>query len=161
MQDVWILEIDNEGTEIYSVANAAYNLYQTDDGVWEWVISVSSGSALQRVPALAEVLDAEPHFEATALLSPDDLAIFAGKVITQAEGYDYERDENLSNIYYFEHDSVEALSMTILAVHDDNSILANVRGRAVVVDTRHGPDTLLRLEAVRFVRDETLYRGVC
>ncbi len=158
--NVFVIEHDEFGREAFHMVAAQYNLYQTEDGIWEFTLSFRTDDALVRAPGLADVIDARPNFEATALLPADDLALTPGRVITQAQGYDYERDEHLSNIYYFEHNDVEALVVTIHAI-TPTELVADVQGRAVI-NGSNGllPDATLSIQAGRFQLAPDLQRGV-
>ncbi|MEM7102899.1 MAG: hypothetical protein AAF502_07215 [Bacteroidota bacterium] len=106
-------------SEEFVISEPKYNLYKSEVGIWEFTISFNTSKALKRSPKLKDLVHAEPNFEATALMDPKDLKLETGKVITQKQGYDYERDEHLSNVYYFSHNSAEELEITIIEYHED------------------------------------------
>ena len=60
------------GLEQFRIEEALCNLYLHDDGVWEFVINVSTGDAIKRSSELAEIIDPNPNFEATAILDKSD-----------------------------------------------------------------------------------------
>jgi hypothetical protein len=147
------------GLEQFRVDDASCNLYQSEDGIWEFVVNVSSSAAIKRSKELEDITPAEPNFEATALLHEDHLDLVVGRVITQKEGYDYERDENLSNIYYFSHNSIEELRIEITEVTDE-WIDAKLTGSAVINGSNGvDPDSKISLRA-KFKRDQSLKRGI-
>ncbi|MCB9232331.1 MAG: hypothetical protein H6581_11750 [Bacteroidia bacterium] len=165
-----VLQIRGEGEERYRIENARYNLYLAqeeyayegeveEEELWEFTLKFSTSEALLRVPELAEVINARPHVEATAVLRPDQCDLQPGTVIEQPEGYDYDRDEHLSNIYYFNHNPVEALQVTILDMGPD-WIEARIRGKAII--NAYGdpdPDGELSIERVRLQLDPELRRS--
>ena len=147
------------GIEDFSISQARYNLYKHKDGVWEFVVAVQTGEALKRSKKLEKVLSAKPWFELTVLLKPDDLDLNPGKTLLQKEGYDRKRNQNLSNFYYFTHESVEEAKIRILEVGSD-WIEAEVTGSTIVNGSRGvTPDVRISVKA-RFVRDQSLRRGV-
>lgn len=147
------------GLEQFQIEEALCNLYLHDDGVWEFVINVSTGEAIKRSSELAEIIDPNPNFEATALLSKSDIELHPGKEIFQEAGYDYSRDVNLSNFYYFNHNSIEVLTIRLIEVTDD-WIDAEVTG-SVIINGSDGinPDSKISLRT-RFKRDTDLRRGI-
>src|SRR5262245_51014089 len=104
------------GVERFAVGNARCNLFQREDEErWELVIAFRTTAVIQRSDGWSFDNDAKPHVEASAILREAPL-LEAGTVIVQDEGYDHETDENLSVLYYFEHESIEKLHVTIVAV---------------------------------------------
>lgn len=147
------------GLEQFKIDDARCNLYKDDDGVWEFVVSVSASKAVKRSSELEDVVNAQPNFEATAILPESELELVVGKVIAQKEGYDYKRDENLSNIYYFSHNSIEDLRIELLEVTDD-WIEAELSGQAVINGSNgNEPDAKISLRT-KFKRDKELRRGI-
>ena len=114
---------------------------------------------MKRSTELEDIVNAQPNFEATALLPEAELELVAGKIIIQKEGYDYNRDENLSNIYYFSHNSIEDLRIVFIEVTDD-WIDAEISGQAVINGSNgNQPDAKISLRA-KFKRDKELRRGI-
>ncbi len=149
------------GTEEFSITNPRYNLYQSDDGIREFVIAFETDRAVKRVKELEEVIDPLPNFEATVLIPAHKTEPGPGSRLEQAEGYDYERDEHLSNFYYFSHDSIEALEVEILEAigHD---LRMTVKGKTIVNGSNgNEPDADLLVESVIFRHDGDLERAVC
>jgi hypothetical protein len=148
------------GLEQFKVKDARCNLYQDKDGVWEFVVNVTSGEETQRAKKLAAAKpDAAPGFEATALLPADDLELVAGRVVTQREAFDHKRSVHLSNMYYFTHNSVEELRVELIEV-TDKRIDAKVTGKALVNgDNGMEPDATISVR-VKFKRDMELRREI-
>lgn len=74
-------------------------------------------------------------------------------------GYDYERGENLSNLYYFSHNAIEDVRIKLVDVTDE-WIDAELTGETLIngsVGTK--PDSKISLRA-RFQRDKGLRRGI-
>jgi len=79
-------------------------------------------------------------------------------VIVQAKGYDESRGENLSVLYYFEHNSIEDLRVELVNV-TETWIDATVTGSAVVNGSNGiDPDARLSVRS-RFIRDSNLRRS--
>lgn len=156
-----VLQIDHMefGTETFAVGEARSNLFQRDDGTWEFVIRLVTKSAIVRSEKLRAVIDAKPSVEASALLS-DAPSLEKGTQILQEQGYDYEREENLTVLYYFEHELIERLQITLLDVADE-WIDAEVTGSAVVNGSNgRDPDATISVRT-RFTRDSELRRSFC
>jgi hypothetical protein len=148
------------GEETFEIKDPTYNLYKTEDGIWEFIIKFETSKAIKRAEALEEVLDAKPNFEATAILSPKNLKLEAGSVICQKEGYDHEREEHLSNIYYFTHESVENLEVKIIEFHKD-WIIITAKAKAVINGSNgHKPDADLFIHKTKFQLDKELEREI-
>lgn len=130
-ENIFEIKHSKFGSEEFQITSASYNLYLADDKYWELTFYLKADKALIRAKKLQEVLYAKPNFEATAILSPDNLQLQAGKIIYQKEGYDYERDEHLSNVYYFEHESVDEVEIELVEVKKD-WIIANIKGIAII-----------------------------
>lgn len=157
--DILTIEHMKFGTEKFKVASAACNLYQDADGTWEFVVSVHCKEALLRSKELEEVVHAKPNFEATTVLSPDQLELTKGRVIAQEAGYDYKRQLNITNIYYFSHESIENLRIELLETTDE-WIDAKVSGDAIINGSNGTrPDSKISVRA-KFKRDNKLKRGV-
>lgn len=157
-----ILEIEHSKftKEQFYIDKMRYNLYLTEGGILEFVIGFESSDALQRDQELALAVDAKPDFEATALLETNKTALTSGDMIEQQEGYDYNREEVLSNFYYFGHESIENLTIEILEARP-GYIVVNLSGETIV-DGSNGndPDAKLTLKEVRFNLDKNFQRGV-
>lgn len=148
------------GSEEFEINAPKYNLYKTDDGIWEFTINFNCPKAVKRASELDDIIDAKPKFEATAIIAPSDLHLEKGKTIIQKEGYDYEREEHLSNVYYFEHNSVEELEINILDC-EANWILINARGKAIINGSNGDQtDADLFIHQTKFHLDKTLERSV-
>lgn len=157
--DILTIEHLQFGEEQFEIECAAYNLYEGGDGIWEFVVKVTTGDAIMRTDELKDLVDAKPWFEATSIMEADDLALSAGDVIVQEQGYDYERDQNLSNFYYFRHESVEDLSFVIHEV-SDTEIDATLTGQTIINGSSGNTcDSRITLRT-RFLKDDSLRRGI-
>jgi hypothetical protein len=158
-ENVLTIEHMKFGTEKFKVETAACNLYQDKDGTWEFVVGVRCKKALLRSKELEEVTDPEPNFEATVVLPQDQLELTKGRIISQEAGYDYKRRLNITNIYYFSHESIENLRIELLEITDE-WIDAKVSGDAVINGSNGTkPDSRISVRA-RFKRDKNLKRGI-
>ena len=159
-EDIFEIQHSNFGNEEYFISNANYNIYQTEEGIWEFVICFETSKAVKRADKLAERTTVLQNFEATAVLDPKDIKLETGKIIIQKQGYDEDREEYLSNFYYFEHNSVEELEIKIVAYHADY-IIINAIGKAIVSRSNgNEPDSELVIHSTRFQLDKELERGV-
>jgi hypothetical protein len=157
-----VLEIRHTkyGPEEFVISDPRYNIYQSEDGIWEFTIQFETEKCIKRAKEFADLIDAAPEFEATAILSPDSLELAQGRVITQKSGYDEEREEYLSNIYYFDHNTVEELEIRILEYRSDWLVL-EVKGKALINgDNGFEPDAELLIYRTRFALDKELRRGI-
>jgi len=155
--DVLQIEHSEFGPEEFPVSQASYNLFQREDEErWELVISLKTRKATLRSKELLED-DAKPTLEASAIL-PKEPKLRKGTVIEQDKGYDRKTDENLSSLYYFEHESVEKLRFRVLEL-GDGWVDAEVRGVAVINGSKgRKPDASFAVRA-RFKKKARLYRS--
>lgn len=159
MDNIFTIIHEEFGDEKFEISAPRYNICKTDGGICEFTLNFNTGQALKRAPELEELIDAKPHFEATAIVSLD-FALEKGAIVAQNEGYDYDRDEHLSNIYYFEHNSVEQLCVKVEDVFE-TSVRLQVSGKAIVNGSNGmKPDADLLIDAV-FEYDSDLEREVC
>ena len=159
-KDIFVIVHSEFGTEEFEIKNARYNLYNPEGDIWEFTLGFDTGRAIKRANQLLEIIDAKPNFEATAIISSNELDLQKGRIIYQKEGYDEDRQEILSNIYYFAHESVDDLSIEIVEI-TENEILANVTGKGIINGSnRNGPDAEFILKEVRFIHDKKLFREV-
>ena len=54
---------------------STYNLYKTEEGIWEFTIHFTSSETIQRVKELEDVIDPSPNVEATAILSENEITM--------------------------------------------------------------------------------------
>ncbi|TGV00533.1 hypothetical protein [Flavivirga rizhaonensis] len=147
------------GIEKFVITEEAYNLYKSDSGIWEFTLSFKTSKSIDRAKELEVLVDAEPYFEATAILSNNELKLNRGNIITQKQGYDYNRDENLSIFYYFDYNSIEELEIELLEVTKD-FIIANVKGKTVINGSDgNNPDSELSISKTKFMLDKKLKRS--
>jgi len=159
-KNIFIIVHSEFGTEEFEIKNARYNLHNPEGDIWEFTLSFDTGTAIKRADKLLEIIDARPNFEATAIIAPNDLDLHKGRVIYQKEGYDEDRQEILSNIYYFEHESVDDLRVEIIETRE-NEILANVTGKGIINGSNgNEPDAEFVLKEVSFIHDKDLFRDV-
>ena len=129
-QEITILH-DEFGKELFHIQNAKYNLCQVEKNRWEFVVYIDTDYSIKRSKELEEIVHAEPTIEATAILNSESSELTERMVIAQKSGYDYSRDEYLSNIYYFSHETVEDFRFEIIEI-TDNSIVAKMDGKCVI-----------------------------
>lgn len=147
------------GLEQFRIKSARCNLYKDEEGIWEFVVKVSCGEATIRSKELEAIISAKPNFEATAIIPENNISLIPGKILTQKEGYNYDRGENLSNIYYFDHNSIEELKIELTEITEE-WIDAKVSGTAVINGSNGTkPDAKISLRC-RFERDTELKRGI-
>ncbi|MDR6784988.1 hypothetical protein ABIE26_003686 [Pedobacter africanus] len=159
-KDIFVILHSKFGAEEFEIKNARYNLYNPEGNIWEFTLSFDTSAAIKRADKLEKVIDVKPNFEATVIIPPNDLDLQKGRLIYQKEGYDYEREEILSNIYYFEHQSVDDLRIEIVEIKEDK-ILANVTGKGIVNGSNgNEPDAEFILKEVSFTHDKELFRDV-
>ncbi|MCP4520151.1 MAG: hypothetical protein GY827_00375 [Cytophagales bacterium] len=156
------------GEETFQIGESSYNVVQIEldeeeeeQGIelWKFTLSVRTSKALKRSKELEEVANVNPNFEVTVLLKSN--ALVQGQKLVQEKGYDYDRDEHLSNIYYFGHDSVENVEVELLEIQKE-WICINVKGKATINNyASNEPDAELSVEGVKFFLDKELERDVC
>lgn len=158
-ENQFVILHDEFGEEIFEIVDAEYNLYQTESGIWEFVIAFNTKEAIKRAKELEEVIEAEPTFEASLILSIDETEIFEGQIMKQFKGYDEQREENLSNIYYFAHESIENMEFRIITIQKD-WIIAEVKGEAIINNYASGkPDAKLSTTTTKFFLNKQLERS--
>lgn len=159
-KDLFTIVHSEFGTEEFQIKNAKYNVYKAEDDIWEFTLSFETSAAIKRADKLQEAINAKPNFEATAILPSDDLELRKGRIIYQEEGYDEQRQEILSNFYYFEHESVEELRIEIISIKG-NEILLNLTAKGIVNGSNgNQPDADFILKEVSFEHDKNLFRNV-
>lgn len=136
-----ILYIDHQEfeEERFPIITAEYNLYEAESGIWEFGVFIETGEAIKRDDELKSLVNVSPNLEAVVVFKGAKPELKVGDILTQKEGYDYERDEHLSNFYYFRHSSVEPLKIEIIEISEDH-ILAELQGKTVV-NSYTEPDT--------------------
>lgn len=110
------------------IQEASYHIYPHDD-VWHFLIYFDSVPFYKPNQKPPEDLEAEPNVEVAVILSSNTLK--SGQIITQKDSWDDKRRECLTNIYYFEHESVEDLTIEILEYHPEY-IKINMKGLAFI-----------------------------
>ncbi|EZH73795.1 hypothetical protein ATO12_17840 [Aquimarina atlantica] len=152
---------DEFGKEEFLVSKANYNLIEVESDLWEFTIYFETKDSLSRVSELEEAIsEPNPHFEATALLDKSSLNLNEGAVIEQVESWDENREENLSNVYYFEHASLENLKVEILK-SDTEFIEALISGRTLINGSNgNKPDATVKTTPITFKKDKNLERSV-
>lgn len=145
--------------EAFELKSASYNFYEVEDSdLLEFVIKIEIEKAISRDAELESAFNALPNIEATAVMASSSFKLEKGTKIFQEFGYDEEREENLSILYYFAHNSIEKLEINILDI-ENSSIKATVSGvSAINSGDWQNPDARFQLET-RFIRDEELRRS--
>ena len=157
--DTLYIKHDDFAEESFTLKSATYNYYQLEDSdLMEFVIKVEIEKALSRDPELQSAFNSNPNLEATAVIPSSSFKLEKGTRIFQEFGYDNDRDENLSVLYYFAHNSIEQLEIKVMELND-TSIKAQVSGvSAINSGDWQKPDAHIRLEA-NFSRDPNLKRS--
>ena len=156
-----ILEINHSklGVEKFKITTPTYNVYTSEDGTWEFTIHFTTSETIHRVKELEEVIDAAPYIEATSVLSKEEIPFKKGTRIFQKHGYDYDRDENLSILYYFAYNAIENLTIQILEIGKDE-ITINMKGDTIVNGSNgNHPDAEITLHNTKFLLDKKLQRS--
>ena len=106
-------------------------------------------------PAEAGTDDPAPSAQAASL------AVSPGSVLHVPAGYDEAQDENVTNLYYCEHDGTDDNVIDILEV-GDGTVRARITGTAVDANYDDGSKPRMRVEAVATFRlSPTLSRSFC
>lgn len=157
--DTLFIKHDDFAEESFALQSATYNYYQVEDSdLMEFVIKVEVEKALSRDPELQSAFNANPNIEATAVIPVSAFKLEEGTRIFQEFGYDSDRDENLSILYYFAHNSIEQLEIKVLEL-EETSMKAQVSGvSAINSGDWQKPDASIRLETT-FRRDPDLKRS--
>ena len=154
-----IIRHEEFGEELFHIKSAKYNFYEVKKNRWEFVIYIETDKAIKRAKELEKIVHAEPTIEVTAILNSDKPELTKAMVITQKNGYYYERDEYLSNIYYFWHETVEDFRFEILEINE-NSLIAKMDGKCVINGSNGlKPDSEI-LTMTEFKLDKDLKRTV-
>ena len=130
-KDELIILHEEFGEELFHIENAKYNLYEVEKDRWEFVIYIETDTAIKRSKELEKIVHAEPTVEVTAILNSTESKLRETMTISQKSGYDYSRDEYLSNIYYFSHETVEDFRFEILELKEDY-LIAKMEGNCVI-----------------------------
>ena len=159
LSDILIIKHKDFAEESFELKSASYNYYEVEDAdLLEFVIKIELEKALSRDPELESAFNSLPNIEATALVSASTFKLEKGTRIFQEFGYDEERDENLSILYYFAHNSIEKLEIQVLDI-DANSLKAKVSGESAINSGDwQNPDASFELET-SFIRDSDLSRS--
>jgi len=150
-----IIDHQDFGIELFRISEANYNLYEVDDNLWEFVVQISTDSAIQRSAELEPLVHAKPNLEATVLLKKA-VELSKGTTLSQNVGYDSDREEYLSNIYYFAHETVEPFKLKVLETGDGH-LTAELAGSTVINGSNgSNPDaqifTIAKLKRVHGLR---------
>jgi len=153
-ENLLIILINELGEEQFEIVNAAYNIHQSEDEIWEFIIVFETGKSLKRIQELEEIIDAQANFEASIVLKKNQIEITKNKVFLQTSGYDEKRDENLTNFYYFAHYSIENIEV------QKNWIKAELKAETTVNNYVRGkPDAQLIITTTKFFLNKGLERS--
>ena len=152
---------DEFGKEEFLVSKGTYNLIEVESDLWEFTIYFETKGSLIRVSELEEAIsEPNPYFEATVVLDKYSLNLNKGVIIEQVESWDENREEILSNVYYFEHASIENLKIEILKSNPE-FIEALISGRTLINGSNgNKPDTTFKTTTINFKKDKNLERSV-
>jgi len=159
-KDIFQIKHFSYEDEKFKILNAKYNIREAENNMWEFTVFVDceEGSIQRDTELEASFMDPTPNFEATAILSSSKLQ--SGQIIYQKKGYDENLDQILSNMYYYEHTSIDELKIKVIEHHEDY-LLLNIEGIALVCGTNaNEPDAKLMVNGTKFYLDKNLRRGV-
>ncbi len=158
-QDELTIQHEEFGEELFHIENAKYNLYEVEKKRREFVIYIETDYPIKRSKELEKVVHAKPTMEVTAILNSAKPKLTETMVISQKSGYDYSRDEYLSNIYYFSHETVEDFRFEILELKE-GSLIAKMNGICVINGSNGlNPDSKIST-TTEFKFDKNLKRTV-
>jgi len=144
-----------EGVESFSIASAAYNICKEADRTF-LVVSVRCRRATVIIQELEDLFHAEPWFEVIVDLADAEADLHEGAILYLSPGYDYVRDEHITNFYYASHMSIEELKIEVLRF-DESSARLRIDG---LTGAAHGDaDTLFAIDS-EFARDTNLKRSI-
>jgi hypothetical protein len=150
---VFYIEDGEGGIEEFGISESKWNLYQHQDGTWEFVLNVATDKDIKRSDSRAGVYgNSKPKFTATAILKPAETKLKGGQVINQKESYDKIRELNLSWFTYGGGGSLEKLKVEVLDAKDDVLELK-------LTGQFEGDGEIIALQA-KFKKDSTLKRSV-
>lgn len=155
------------GEETHKIIEGKYNIYYATDeeeydeeeeipDIWEFIISFKTSERLEGKGELGN-FKARPNFEAVILLNAQNNSLEIGNTYLQKEGYDHDRDENISNFYFIRHNNIENLELSVLEKSTDD-ILVKIMAETIVTGS-NGLEPDAKLEAlVRLKVDKTFQR---
>lgn len=167
----FILYIEHQefGKEQFQIAtDARYNIYNAVEkeeyeeeeedipDIWEFVFYFRTEAVLLEGKGL-EGHNARPNVEATVLLTAATNQLEVGQVLTQEQGYDYEREEHLSNVYYFNHSNLENLQVEILEITAED-ILVRLQGASCISGSNGSATDAVLKAQLRLRKDENFER---
>lgn len=153
-ENILTIQHKNFDEEKFEVIDAEYNIYQNEDKIWELFLIFDTDKPLKRDKKLESVLNAEPNFGASILLDKNEIKLTENKTFFQKSGYDYEREEYLTNFYYFSHETIENLEVKILEIQK-YGMKAIVKGEVIVNDYgSNEPDAQINITANFFLNKD-------
>jgi hypothetical protein len=150
------------GTESYAVERADYRAYRDEEhDVTRAVFLVRTGEPIATLDDTRDI-GAHPNWEIEWTgTAPVEEAVRAGSVLHVPSGYDEAQGENVTNLYYCEHDGTDDNVIEILEV-GDGTVRARLTGTAVDANFYDGSKPRMRVEAVAtFHLSATLSRSFC
>jgi hypothetical protein len=137
------------GIEIYDVESAIIEHYRDGDGLFAVTLRAdASAIPIQTLPDTAS-LNAQPFAEVTLHLPKiPALAFQVGRTFTLPKGYDEDTQEDRTNFYYCEHESMNENEVVILE-RDGLRVRARLTGTVTDVNYYDGskPRTKVVVEA--------------
>jgi hypothetical protein len=150
------------GTESYAVERAEYRAYRDEEhDVTRVVFLVRTGESIATLEDTREI-GAQPNWEIewTGKV-PVEEAVHPGSVLHVPSGYDEAQGENVTNLYYCEHDGTDNNVIEVLEV-GDGTVRARLAGTAVDAAYYDGSKPRMRMEVVTTFRlSATLSRSFC
>ncbi|WP_196888989.1 hypothetical protein [Aureivirga sp. CE67] len=147
------------GIEEFEINKPIYNIYKSSDS-WELVLYFKCDKAIKRSKKLEEIIDVKPNFEISFTLDDENLNLEKGTTFFSLEGYDYDKDEYLTNLYYFEHNTIDNLKLEVLE-KKNNSLTVNIEGEAIINGSNgNKPDSKLKVVNLEFILDKKYNRTI-
>ncbi len=150
------------GTESYAVTLAEYRAYRDEEhDVTRVVFLLRTGEPIATLED-TRAIGAQPNWEIewAGDMSVEE-AVRPGSVLRVPSGYDEAQGENVTNLYYCEHDGTDDNVIEILEV-GDGTVRARLTGTAVDANYYDGSKPRMRLEVVATFRlSANLSRSFC
>jgi hypothetical protein len=136
-----ILELRRfNGTESYAIESANCNCYH-NEGVTEVLFIATTAKSISSLPDTKE-LCVNPFIEIGFRTKVSLSEVFtSGARYSGLPEYDEDLDEWMTNLYYFEHQGIDNVTITIEA-EDHNSVTATIEGTTVDVSYYDGSKPL-------------------
>ena len=116
----FILIEDEDASYKYKVTESDYNIYENEGRKW---ITFYCAAEIEIIPN--ENGNPLPWVEINIPYEPNEFPVIDVDTILTGEAYDSERDDNLTNIYFFVHEGFEKPNIQILE-KNGSSLIAKI-----------------------------------